>query len=67
MMGLVFTIGTLVQVGARPKDMENILEMPKHVLHLGHHLRRSARASKLSWRPNQVGFESVSEFKSSLH
>jgi hypothetical protein len=32
--------------------MENIQEILKDVLHLGHHLRRQPRASKPSWRPN---------------
>jgi len=39
-VGLIFTLGTLDQVGARPKEMENTLKMPKDVLLLGYHLRR---------------------------
>jgi hypothetical protein len=51
-VGLIFTLGTLPQVGARPKEMENTPRNPLDVLHLGHLLRRLAKASKLSWRPN---------------
>jgi hypothetical protein len=43
---------TLAQVGVCPKEMKNTSKMPKNFLLLGHHLRRQARASKLSWRPN---------------
>jgi hypothetical protein len=66
-MSLIFTLGTPIQVGACLKDMENTLRMVQDVLHLGHHLRRTARASKPSWRPNQVGFDSVSKFRNSMH
>jgi hypothetical protein len=34
--------------------MENTQEMIKDVLHLGHHLRRQPRATKLSWRPSPI-------------
>ena len=46
-----FTLGTPAQVGACLKDMENTLEMAQDVLHLGHHLRRPARAPQPRWRP----------------
>jgi hypothetical protein len=49
---VLFTLGTLAQVGACPKETEKTSEMPKDILHLGHILRRQARASKPSWRPN---------------
>ena len=51
-MGLIFTLGILAQVGACPKEMENTIRNPLDILHLGHLLRRLARASKLSWKPN---------------
>ena len=51
-MGLLDILRTQAQVGACPKKMENTKEMPKDVLLLGHHLRRQARASKPSWRPD---------------
>jgi hypothetical protein len=51
-MGLFFILGTLGQVGARPKDLENPPRKPLDVLLLGHHLRRPARMSKPSWRPS---------------
>jgi hypothetical protein len=55
-VGLLFILGTLAQVGACPKHMENSPRMKKGRLLLGHLLRRPARASKLSWRlnPRQV-------------
>ena len=43
-MGLIFTLGILDQVGACLKDMDNTFGMAQDVLHLGHHLRRPARA-----------------------
>jgi len=39
-------------VGACPKHVERTSKMAKDVLSLGHLLRRPARASKPSWRPN---------------
>jgi hypothetical protein len=51
-MGLLFILGTLAQVGARPKEMENSTRKPLDVLLLGHLLKRLARASKPSQRPN---------------
>jgi hypothetical protein len=51
-VGLIFTLGTLAQVGACPKEMDHTSEMTKDILLLGHLLRRQARASKPSWRPN---------------
>ena len=59
-MDLLFTLGTLAQLGARPKEMENTLKMPKDVLLLGTTLEGK------QGRPNQVGdpihvkFESIS-------
>jgi hypothetical protein len=53
-MGLFFILGTLAQVGARPKDLENPPRKPLDVLLLGHHLRRPARTSKPSWRPSPI-------------
>ena len=50
-MGLIFTLGILAQVGACLKDMKNTLEIAQDVLHLGHHLRRPARAPQPTWRP----------------
>ena len=49
--GMLFTLGTLAQVGERPKYVERSLNMPKNVLLHGHHHRRPARRSKSSWRP----------------
>jgi hypothetical protein len=60
-MSMIFTIGTPVQVGACFKNVENTLRMVQDVLHIGNHLRRTTRASKPSWRPNQVIFKSVSK------
>ena len=53
-MGLIFTLGILAQVGACPKEMGNTVTNPMDVLHLGHLLRRPARASNPSWRPNRI-------------
>jgi len=50
-MGLIFTIGIPAQVGICLKNVENTLEMAQDVLHLGHHLRRPARAPQPRWRP----------------
>ena len=52
--GLLFTIGTLAQVRAHPMKLENISRRSLDVLHLGHLLRRPARASNPSWRPNRI-------------
>jgi len=49
--GMLFTLGTLAQVGERPKDVGRSLKMPKNVLLHGHHLRSPARRSNSSWRP----------------
>ena len=49
-----FTLGTLVQVEACLKDMDNTFRMAQDVLHLGHHLRRPARAPHLRWRPKPI-------------
>jgi hypothetical protein len=65
-MIMIFTLGTPVQVGACFNNVENTLRMVQDVLHLFHHLRKTARASKPSWRPNQVVFESVSKSRSSV-
>jgi hypothetical protein len=46
--------GTLAQVGAHPKKMENPLIKSLDVLLLGHHVRRPARTSKPSRRPNPI-------------
>ena len=53
-VGMLFTLGTLTQVGERPKYVERSLKMSKNVLLHGHHLRRPARWSKLSWRPKPI-------------
>ena len=53
-MGLIFTLGILAQVGACLKNVENTLEMAQDVLHLGHHLRRPARAPQPRWRPKPI-------------
>jgi hypothetical protein len=50
-MFLLFIIGTLTQVGACPKEIENSPRNPLDVL-LGHILRRPARASKPSQKPS---------------
>ena len=50
-MGLIFTLGIPAQVGTCLKNVENTLEMAQDVLHLGHHLRRPARAPQPTWRP----------------
>ena len=52
--GLLFTIGTLAQVGAYPIKLENTSRRSLDVLHLGHLLRRPARASNTSWKPNRI-------------
>ena len=49
--GMLFTLGTLAQVGECPKVLERSLKMPKNVLLHGHHLRSPARRSNSSWRP----------------
>jgi hypothetical protein len=51
-MGLLFILGTLAQMGARHKEMENLPRKPLDVLLLGHLLRRLAKASKPSRRPS---------------
>jgi hypothetical protein len=51
-MGLIFTLGMLAQVGERHREVENTQKKLFDVLPFGYHLRRSARASKPSWRPN---------------
>ena len=51
-MGLLFILGILAQIGATPKEMGDTPRSPLDVLHLGHHLRRPEKASKSSWRPN---------------
>ena len=51
-MGMIFTLVTLAQVVARSKEMDNTSRKPLDFLLLGHHFRRLARTSKLSWRPN---------------
>jgi hypothetical protein len=53
-IGLVAIFGTLAQVGAHPKEMENPPRKPLDVLLLGHHLRRPARTSKPSRRPSPI-------------
>ena len=50
-MGLIFTLGIPAQVGTCLKNVDNSLEMAQDVLHLGHHLRRPARAPQPRWRP----------------
>jgi hypothetical protein len=66
-MIMIFTLGIPVQVGACFKNVENTLRMVQDVLHPDHHLSKTARASKPSWRPNQLVFESVSKSRSSVH
>jgi hypothetical protein len=53
-MGLLFIFGTLVQVGAHPKDLENPSRKPLNVLLFGHHLRRLARTSKPNRRLSPI-------------
>jgi hypothetical protein len=53
-MGLLFILGTLAQVGAHPKDLENPSRKPLNILLLGHHLRRLARTSKPNRRPSPI-------------
>jgi hypothetical protein len=53
-MGLLAILGTLAQVGAHSKEMENPPRKPLDVLILGHHLRRPARMSKPSRRPSLI-------------
>ena len=48
-----FTLVTPAQVGACLKDMDNTFGMAQDVLHLGHHLRRLARAPLVAYG---VGF-----------
>ena len=47
-MSLLFTLGILAQVGACLNHVENTPRNTVDILPLGHHLRRSARASKPS-------------------
>jgi hypothetical protein len=49
---LLILIGTLAQVGACPKEMENKPRKPLDILLLGHLLRRLSRASKPSRKPS---------------
>jgi hypothetical protein len=51
-MGLLFILGILAQVGAFPKEMENTPRNPLDILPLGQLLRRPSRVSKSSWRHN---------------
>ena len=51
-MGLLFILGILAQVRARPKEVGDTPSCPLDVLHLGHHLRSPSKASKSSWRHN---------------
>jgi hypothetical protein len=53
-MGLLAILGTLAQVGAHPKEMENPPRNPLDILLLGHHLRRPARTSKPSQRLSPI-------------
>jgi hypothetical protein len=53
-MGLLFILGTLAQLRAHPKDLENPPRKPLDVLLLGHHLRRPARTFKPSWRLSPI-------------
>ena len=46
------THGTQALVGGCPKLVKKTWKMDKDVLPLGQHLRRPAKASKSSWRPN---------------
>ena len=48
-----FTLGTPAQVGACLK-VDNTFGMVQDVLHLGHHLRRPARALQSRWRPKPI-------------
>jgi hypothetical protein len=52
--GLLAILGTLAQVGAHPKEMENSPRKPLDILLFGHHLRRLARMSKPSRRPSPI-------------
>ena len=49
-----FTLEILAQVGACLKDVDNTFGMAQDVLHLGHHLRRPARALQPRWRPKPI-------------
>ena len=51
---MLFTLGTLAQVGACLKDIDNTFGMAQDVLHLGHHLRRPVRAPQPRWRPKPI-------------
>ena len=53
-MGLLFILGILAQVGAPPKEVGDKPRSPLDVLHLGHHLRRPARAPRPRWRPKPI-------------
>ena len=53
-MGLIFTLGILAQVGAQSREVENIQKNIFDVLHLVHHLRRPARAPQPRWRPKPI-------------
>ena len=53
-MGLIFTLGILAQVGACIKNVNNTFGMAQDILHLGHHLRRPARAPQPRWRPKPI-------------
>ena len=49
-----FTLRIPAQVGAFLKDVDNTFGMVQDVLHLGHHLRRPARALQPRWRPKPI-------------
>ena len=53
-MGLIFTLGILAQVGACLKNVNNTFGMDEDILHLVHHLRRPARAPQPKWRPKPI-------------
>ena len=53
-MGLIFTLGILAQVGARSREVESIQKNFFDILPLGHHLRRPARVPQPRWRPKLI-------------
>jgi len=53
-MGLIFTLGILAQVGARSREVENIQKNLFDILLFGHHLRRPARVPQPRWRPKPI-------------
>jgi hypothetical protein len=64
-VGLIFTLGTLAQVGACPKEMDNTLEMTKDISSLATSLEAKQEHPSQVGGPTHVKFESISGSRSS--